>query len=142
MPEKTVAQKAHVKPGATIAILKSVPGIVESLGLPDPAFVRSGQADLVFLFARTRADLEDMPRAVGRLKAGSSLWVFFRKGAKGAGLDMNRDTVWSVAEKLGLRPLGLLSVDETWSAFRFGRAEAGATAGGRAKVARRPGTRR
>ena len=37
-------------------------------------------------------------------------------------LDLNRDTVWSVAEKLDLRPLGLLSVDDTWSAFRFRRA--------------------
>jgi hypothetical protein len=122
VPEKTVAQKAHVKPGTTIAVIKAAPGLIESLGLPDPTFVRSGQADLVFLFTRTRVDLEQMPRAVARLKDGSALWVFFRKGAKGAGLDMNRDTVWSVAKKLDLRPLGLLSVDETWSAFRFRRA--------------------
>jgi hypothetical protein len=32
---------------------------------------------------------------------------------------MNRDTVWAVAEKLDLRPPGLLRVDDTWSAFRF-----------------------
>ena len=32
---------------------------------------------------------------------------------------MNRDTVWEVAEKLDLSPLGLVGVDETWSAFRF-----------------------
>jgi hypothetical protein len=35
---------------------------------------------------------------------------------------MNRDTVWAVAEELGLRPLGLVSVDDTWSAFRLKRA--------------------
>ena len=109
---------------------------MESLGLPGPTFVRSGPADLVFLFARTRAHLEtEMPRALGRLKAGSALWVFFRKGARDAGLDMNRDTVWGVAEKLDLRPLGLLSVDETWSAFRFRRA-ADTAARSRAEVTR------
>jgi hypothetical protein len=120
---KTVAQKARVKPGARIAILNRVPGIVESLGLPEVTFVRSGAADLLFLFVRTRAELEaEMPAAVERLATGSALWVFFRKGAKSAGLDLSRDTVWSVAERLDLRPLGLLSVDETWSAFRFRRA--------------------
>ena len=35
MTDKTVAEKAHVKPGTTIAVLNPVPGVVESLGLPD-----------------------------------------------------------------------------------------------------------
>jgi hypothetical protein len=50
---------------------------------------------------------------------GSASWVFFRKGSKSSGLDMNRDTVWAAAETLGMRPLGRVSVDETWSAFRL-----------------------
>ena len=130
--EKTVAQKAHVKPGTRIAVIKRVPGIVESLGLVGATFVRSGEADLVFLFARTRAELQPhMRRALTRLGSGSALWVFFRKGSKEAGLDMNRDTVWAVAEKLDLRPLGLVSVDEAWSAFRLRRARAVGPAGGR-----------
>jgi len=120
VPEKTVAQKARVKPGTRIAVLRRVPAIVESLGLPDVTFVRSGEADLVFLFVRTRAELEaEIPRAVGRLGPGSVLWVFFRKGSKEAGLDMNRDTVWAAAEKLDMRPLGLLGIDDTWAAFRL-----------------------
>ena len=31
----------------------------------------------------------------------------------------SRDDVWTVAERLGRRPLGLVSVDATWSAFRL-----------------------
>jgi hypothetical protein len=124
--EKTVAQKAHVKPGARVAVIRRVPGIVDALGLPDVTFVRSGEADLVFLFARTRAELEaEMPRAVASLGASSALWVFFRKGSKEAGLDMNRDTVWAAAEKLDMRPLGIVAVDEIWSAFRLRRAPTG-----------------
>jgi hypothetical protein len=74
----------------------------------------------VFLFVRTRAELEArMPLAVGRLGPASAIWVFFRKGSRDAGLDMNRDSVWAVAEKLDMRPLGLLSIDETWAAFRL-----------------------
>ena len=129
---KTVAQKGHIRPGSRIAIIKRVPGVVESLGLPSVTFVRSGEAELVFLFARARADLvREMPRAVGRLGPSSALWVFFRKGSSEVGLDMNRNTVWSLAEKLRMRPLGILSVDEAWSAFRLrlarGRAPASPT---------------
>jgi hypothetical protein len=113
-----------VKPGTTVAVIDRVPGIVESLGLPkDVAFVEPSEAKLVFLFAKTRAGLEkQMPRAVASLGPGSAIWVFFRKGSKGAGLDMNRDTVWAIAEKLGMSPLGIVSVDETWAAFRLRRA--------------------
>ena len=124
MAGKTVAQKARVKPDATIAVINRLPGIVESLGLPDGvAFVKPAAAQLIFLFVRTRAELESkMPPAVAVLGPESAIWVFFRKGSQDAGLDMNRDTVWAVAEKLDMRPLGIVGVDETWSAFRLRRA--------------------
>ena len=126
MAKKTVAEKAHVKPGTTIAVINRVPAIVESLGLPgDVAFVQPAKAQLVFLFVHTRAELEmRMPPAVARLAPTSAIWVFFRKGSRDAGLDMNRDSVWAVAEKLGMRPLGIVGIDDTWSAFRLRRAGA------------------
>ena len=118
---KSVAQKARVKPGATVAVLHPVAGIVDSLGLPaDVIFVSPGKAQLVFLFVTSVAELESrMPGAVGALSPTAALWVFFKKGSKAAKLSMNRDDVWAMAERLDLRPLGLISVDETWSAFRF-----------------------
>ena len=121
MTAKTVAEKARLKPGTTIAVLHRVPGVVESLGLPvGMEFVEPAEALLVFLFVNTRAELEArMPPAVAALAPGAALWVFYRKGSKAAGLDMSRDDVWALAEKLGLRPLGLLGIDDTWSAFRL-----------------------
>lgn len=121
MTEKTVAEKAHIKPGTSIAVLNRVPGVVESLGLPDGiSFVDPAEAQLVFLFAATREELDaQMPPAVQALAPEAALWVFFRKGSKAAGYDMNRDTVWALAEKMNLRPLGLVGVDDTWSAFRL-----------------------
>jgi len=125
MTDKTVAQKAHVKPGATIAVLNQVPGVVESLGLPDGvAFVDPAVAQLVFLFVTSRAELEArMPPAVTALAPGAAIWVFYRKGSKAAGLDMSRDSVWAIAEKMNLRPLGLVGIDDTWSAFRLRAAQ-------------------
>lgn len=118
---KSVAQKANVKPGTTIAVVNAVPGVIESLGLPDGvAFVEPPAAQLFFLFANTRSELEvQLPQVVAQLGSGASVWVFFRKGSRAAGLDMNRDSVWEIAEPLDLRPLGLVSVDETWSVFRL-----------------------
>lgn len=121
MSGKTVAEKARIKPGTTVAVLNPVPGVVESLGLPEGVtFVEPGEAQLVFLFVKTRAELEaQMPPAVSGLAPAAALWVFYRKGSKAAGLDMNRDDVWAVAERSGMRPLGLVGVDDTWSAFRL-----------------------
>jgi len=121
MAAKTVAQKARLKPGTAIAVLHPVPGVVESLGLPEGVrFVEPTAAQLVFLFVNARAELEQrLPPAVAGLNSGAALWVFYRKGSRAAGLDMSRDDVWALAEKLGLRPLGLLSIDDTWSAFRL-----------------------
>lgn len=123
MPSKTVAQKARVKPGTVVAVLNPVAGIVESLGLPaDTRFVGPEDAGLVFLFVETRAELEArMPPAVAGLAPGAALWVFYRKGSKAAGLDMSRDDVWAIADRLGMRPLGLVGIDDTWSAFRLRR---------------------
>ncbi len=124
MSEKTVAQKARIKTDTTIAVINRVPGIVESLGLPKGvAFVKPAKARLVFLFVRTHAELKaKMPPAVASLGPASAIWVFFRKGSKDAGLDVNRDTVWAAAERLQMRPLGLVSINATWSAFRLRRA--------------------
>lgn len=120
---KSVAEKAHVKPGTTIAVLNAVPEVVAALGLKDPAITADPrEAKLVFLFVRSRAELESlMPKAAGALAPASHLWVFFKKGSASAGRDMNRDDVWAVAEKKHLRPVSLLSVDDTWSVFRFRR---------------------
>jgi len=121
MADKTVAEKARIKPDATIAVLNRVPGVVESLGLPEGVtFVDPSDAQLVFLFVNTRAELEaQMPPAIAELAPQAAIWVFFRKGSKDAGLDMNRDSVWAIAEGLNMRPLGLVGIDDTWSAFRL-----------------------
>lgn len=40
-------------------------------------------------------------------------------GSKAAGLDVNRDDIWAIAAKMDMRPLGLVGIDDTWSAFRL-----------------------
>ena len=121
MTEKSVAQKARVKPGTRIGLIGDVPGVVDCLGLPSGVeFVDPSEAQLVFLFVRDRAELDSkMPPALADLAADAAIWVFFRKGSTSSGLDMSRDNVWAIAERAGMRPLGLVSVDDTWTAFRL-----------------------
>ena len=117
---KTVAQKGHLKAGTRLTIVNPVQPVVDSLGLPPVDLVDISTAQTVFLFVKDRADLDQhMPAVTSQLRPGATLWVFFRKGSKAAGLDMSRNDVWASADARGLRPLGLLSVDESWSAFRF-----------------------
>jgi hypothetical protein len=123
MAEKSVAEKAHVKPGAKIAVVNRVPGIVDSLGLPEGVtFVDPAEADLVFVFVRSQAELEQHMPPVAEALGSATLWVFYPKGSKAAGHDVSRDTIWALAESLGLKPVGLVSVDEVWSMFRLRRA--------------------
>jgi hypothetical protein len=123
MTGRSVAEKAHVKPDTAVAVIDPEPDVVAGLGLPaSTRFVDPADARIVMLFVRGRAELENaMPAAVQSLPQHSHLWVFFRKGSKASGLDMSRNDVWAVAEQANLRPVGLLSVDDTWSAFRFRR---------------------
>jgi hypothetical protein len=120
---RSAAEKERVQPGSRIALLNPLQEVVDALGLPaDVRHVDAADAELVFLFVQERAELEQqMPAAVARLAPGAALWVCFRKGSKSAGLDMSRDDVWRVAEQLQLRPLGLVSVNAGWSAFRLRR---------------------
>lgn len=121
MAGKSAAEKARIKPGTRVALVNPIAGVVEALGLPaDTVFVDTPRAQIVFLCVSTRAELDrEMPQAVASLASGATLWVLFRKGAKAAGLDMSRDSIWEIAERLDMRPLGLIGVDETWSAFRL-----------------------
>jgi hypothetical protein len=120
---KSVVEKARVKQGTTMAALNDDQGLLRTLGLPlAVGTVEPCDAQILCLLARTRAELDaQLPAAEKILAPGAALWVFFRKGSKAAGHDLNRDDVWSVAEKQHLRPLGLISADESWSVFRFRR---------------------
>lgn len=126
MNTKTAAAKGGIKPGTTVAVLNAIPEIVAAVGLPsDVRFVEPSEAQVVLLFVITRADLErSMPTAVSALAPNAAIWVLFRKGSRAAGLDMNRNDIWAVAERMRMRPLGLVAIDETWSAFRLRRGQA------------------
>jgi len=47
------------------------------------------------------------------------LWVSYYKGTSKVKTDINRDMIYAYAHTIGLDGVGLVSIDDTWSAMRF-----------------------
>ncbi len=79
----------------------------------------SGAYDFVQVFAYTKEELrgilESFPHAG---KFDCLFWVCYPKGTGGIRSDIKRDTVWNAVEKIGLRCVTQVAIDETWSALR------------------------
>lgn len=125
MADKSAAEKMRIKPEAHVALLHAPPGAASLLGTPGLTQVDSpAEADVVLLFVTTQADVEQRLARVGReLPPSAALWIIYPKGSKAAGLDVSRDTIWPVAESLGMRPVSMVSVSDVWSGFRLKPAE-------------------
>jgi hypothetical protein len=126
MPQKTVAQKMLIRPGARILILGAPPGYARVLGpLPKGAtrLTRAAkEIDVLQVFVRSRKELEaKLPKLKGYLAASGALWVAYPKGSSARGMDISRDVIWRFASTLGLGPVALIAIDETWAAMRLKR---------------------
>jgi hypothetical protein len=115
---KSVAEKLLINPSTTIWC--SDPKRVALLGpLPKDAraVTRVDQAETAIVFADDSASLRRiLAKQRERLTKPSTLWVAYPKGNRA---DINRDTVWPILAEFGMRPIGQVAVDETWSALRF-----------------------
>jgi len=121
MPEKTAAEKMRLKAGLTAAILHAPGGVVEGLGIPAGVAVVDDPigADFVLEFATGQAEVEARLAALKpHLTAATLLWLAYPKGAKAAGRDVSRDTIWAFAQSIGLRLVANVAIDDTWSALR------------------------
>jgi hypothetical protein len=96
-----------------------------SFGGMDPLLAHKGilvqsnkEADILFFFARQSADLESSFSVFySRVKEGGLIWILFPKKSAGMQSDLSRDRGWEPIDELGLKPLTLISFDDTWSAF-------------------------
>ncbi len=124
MSDKSVTEKLLIKEGYRILIINEPEGYRTTLGkLPAKVDVGtrvSGQADLIQLFVSSRTELEANILAVkSALKPKALLWVTYPKGTSRIKADINRDTIAGYARSVGLQPVAMISIDETWSALRL-----------------------
>lgn len=127
MSSKTAAQKLLIKANNTLWLSHD-----ERLGLIGelPAGVATAddlaQADVAVLFTDDSASLERLLAEHGDTLAARSTvtWFAYPKGNR---TDLNRDSLWPVVARHGLRPISQVAIDETWSALRFRRLAEGET---------------
>jgi hypothetical protein len=78
----------------------------------------TGTLDWIQIFVRDQAQLKRLaPIAARALRAQTLLWLSFPKGSSKIQTDLTRDKGRDVLQKIDLKWVNLISVNETWSAF-------------------------
>ena len=122
MVEKTLAEKLLVKPRNRVVVLNP-PEDFDFGTWPADVAVSSadgGDADAVILFVHSFAELGAWrDRATAAVKYDGLLWFLYPKGTTKPKPDINRDSLWREMGTHGFTGVAIVSVDETWSAFRL-----------------------
>lgn len=124
-----LARKLEIAPGDMCLIVNPPEGYLDRLDpLPEGAAIGGGRAgaDLVQLFASTRAQLErDFPAALSSVKQDGAIWVTYPGGHP---TDLSRNHGWAVVYSAGLAEARRTSLDSTWDAILFRRSDVPRTA--------------
>ncbi len=123
MADTSLAAKLQVKPGFKMLIMNAPQGYTDLLAdLPAGAeFTTSGSGtfDFVQVFVYNKADIDKLaPQAIKAVKPGGMLWFSYPKKTGKIKTDIHRDDGWDAVNKAGWEGVRLISVDDTWSAFR------------------------
>lgn len=78
------------------------------------------KSSATILFVKDFAEFKlIVPEAINHIVSDSKFWICYPKGTSKVKTDINRDILWKLMEPVGLRPVTMVSFDETWSAMRF-----------------------
>jgi hypothetical protein len=114
-----LAKKIKLKPGLKAAVIHPPENYLPEL--QHDAEISStlrDKFDWIQIFVKNKAELDTLaPRAANALKPESILWITFPKGSSRIQTDLTRDKGWEEVQKLNLKWINLVSIDETWSAF-------------------------
>jgi hypothetical protein len=119
MDESPLAKKMKLKSSLKAAVINAPENYVDILK-HDTALspTLNGKFDWIQIFVRSKAELEALaPKAAKALRPESLLWISFPKGTSKIQTDLTRDKGWESLQKLDLKWVNLVSVNETWSAF-------------------------
>jgi hypothetical protein len=106
----SLGKKLQIRSGQTIRIINPPEGF---------ELDSSGKGDAILLFARDSKSLkaEGAP-VVEAAKRDRLAWIAYPKAGK-LDTDLDRDKLSALMKPLGIQPVRLVSLDETWSAMRF-----------------------
>ena len=117
MSDKTIAQKLMIKEGRSVLFRNAPHGYKSALGaLPKNVTVVKAltqPVDLIQLFVANRRELEEqLPKLKVALKPDGILWITYHKGTSRIRTDINRDSINTYAQTIGLVGVAMISIDD------------------------------
>ncbi|KAA3643035.1 MAG: hypothetical protein DWQ07_21190 [Chloroflexi bacterium] len=124
MSSKTIARKMFLKDEHRLLLLHAPEGYDKILHLPpdiETSIDAEGKFDMIQTFLSTEAALkEELPKLKAMLNPDGKLWVSYPKGtSENYASEINRDTIWPLAQEHGLEGDRMISIDDDWSSMRF-----------------------
>ncbi|RAW02823.1 YdeI/OmpD-associated family protein [Pseudochryseolinea flava] len=112
--------KLKIKPGQKVLILSGPAGYAKATADVHLKIAAKQQYDAIQLFAKNIADVNKHIGAVLKaLHDDGLLWISYPKKTSTIKSDLSRDHGWDKLIAAGYEGVSLVSIDETWSAFRF-----------------------
>jgi hypothetical protein len=116
--------KLKIKTGNKVLILNSPPGYSKATALIDFKPVAGVQYDVVQVFVQNSTELNKVIGiALKAAKEDGLLWMCYPKKTSLLKGDLSRDEGWGKLIDAGYEGVAMVSLDETWSAFRFKKKE-------------------
>jgi len=121
---KSIPEKLQMKPGKTVLFINKPVAYDKLLGrLPDGVIVADSLTkvvDIVQIFVQSKVQVEqELPRVKKLLAPKGMIWLTYPKLTSIKRADINRDTISSYAETLGMEGVAMVSIDDDWSALRL-----------------------
>jgi hypothetical protein len=122
--DKSIAAKLHIKPGKSVAVINAPAGYDKQIGkLPSGVSISTtttAEMDIIQVFVKSEAELkQQLPKLKNCLKRDGALWVTYYKGTSKNKTDINRDTINTYGNTIGLEGVAIMSIDDDWSALRL-----------------------
>lgn len=122
MSDRPLAARLGLADGATVRTVDVPPAVDAMLG--DRPRLASGAADWFAVGVVDAAAIERVaPQVDAGYAAGARLWLLYPKRSGPIATDISRDRGWTPLLSRGFIPVAQVSVDVTWSALRFRRAD-------------------
>ncbi|AVV78048.1 YdeI/OmpD-associated family protein [Leptospira santarosai] len=97
------------------------------------------KADGILLFADSTSSLRtSFSKILKSIFKETILWIAYPKKSSGIKTDLDRDHGWETISKNGYEGVALISLNDTWSAIRFKKADEVKKGGSKAEKQKRP----